>query len=572
MEKSAILHIPMSHYAYGVDEEHVTIRLRAKREDLKSCDLYFGDRSCRQTPVIFTKAPMQLKHRTSLYDFFEVTLEKPYKRLCYYFLISDGTEELYYYGDCFCKETVDDRSEYFQLPFNHRADIVNPPKWASHAMIYNIFPDSFATGRRMISEKPTELEWEGQKTTGKLGGTLRGIIENVDYLEELGVNAIYINPIFAAGEYHKYDLLDYYHIDPCFGTNEEFALLVDVYHTHGIKVIIDGVFNHCGWKFFAFEDVVQNGEASKYKDWFYGLQYPVVRPEDPEAYPNYDCFGYERMMPKLNLDNPETANYFIEVGRYWIREFHIDGWRLDVASEINDGFWRAFHKAVKEENPEAILIGEVWESAGHWLDGTIFDSTMNYDFRKHCRRFFAERTIDAMEFTDRVTDMLMRYREQTVYAQLNVLDSHDVSRFLSVCHEDEKLYALALVFQMTFPGMPSVFYGDEQGITGILEKDYRHPMIWDKRNPLFSFFQKLLSLRKGEEVLQTGDFHTVLDEVSDCMYVYERADATDRIRIYLNAGDACKPVEVSETYEVLLQDGYEDGTLSGKGYLILKRK
>lgn len=152
-------------------------------------------------------------------------------------------------------------------------------------------------------------------------------------------------------------------MDPCFGTNEDFKELVDTFHENGIRVIIDGVFNHCGWKFFAFEDVVRKGEKSQYKNWFYGLTFPVIRPDDPEEYPGYECFGYERMMPKLNTANPEVEEYFCRVGRYWVEKFHIDGWRLDVASEVNDGFWRRFRREVKKINPEAILIGEVWESA-----------------------------------------------------------------------------------------------------------------------------------------------------------------------------------------------------------------
>lgn len=228
---------------------------------------------------------------------------------------------------------------------------------------------------------------ERQITHGKLGGTIRGITENLDYIRDLGFNCIYINPIFVAGEYHKYDLIDYFHIDPCFGTDEDFRNLVSTCHALGMRVIIDGVFNHVGWHFFAFEDVIEKGETSAYKDWFYGLQFPVQRPATGDEYPTYECFGYERMMPKTNTENPEVIRYFCDVGQYWVREFDIDGWRLDVASEINDAFWRAFRAAVKEAKPDCLLIGEVWESAQHWLNGDMFDSTMNYDFRKHCRRF-----------------------------------------------------------------------------------------------------------------------------------------------------------------------------------------
>ena len=264
IEKSAILHIPMSQYAYGIDKNRVTIR----HDDLDECVLYYGDRACRLTPVIFSEQKMVKVIECERFDYYEAVLEKPYKRLNYYFKLISGDENWLYYGDCFMKDTVDDRSEYYQLPFNHRDDIVKPPIWAKNAVIYNIFPDSFATSKSYISKQSSEQDYKGNKVRGKLGGTLKGITENVDYLKRLGVNAIYINPIFAAGEYHKYDLLDYYQVDPCFGTNEDLKELVDVYHKNGLKVIIDGVFNHCGWNFFAFDDVVKNGTESKYKDWF----------------------------------------------------------------------------------------------------------------------------------------------------------------------------------------------------------------------------------------------------------------------------------------------------------------
>mgnify|MGYP004506853745 FL=1 len=570
MNKSAILHIPMSQYAYGIDENHVTIRIRTGKDDIKKCILYFGDRACRQTPVIFTKVCMQIVASSELFDYYEVTLENPYKRICYYFELDDGIEKLLYYGDVFCEHPVDDRSEYYQLPFNHRADIVRPPEWVKKAVIYNIFPDSFASSKNFISGRGSVKEYNGIKVNGKLGGTICGITDNVSYLRNLGVNAIYINPIFTAGEYHKYDLIDYFHIDPCFGTDEDFLKLVDVFHKNGIRVIIDGVFNHCGWKFFAFEDVVKNGEKSKYRDWFYGLQFPVVRPSNGEDYPNYECFGYERLMPKLNTANKEVQDYFCNVGTYWIEKFHIDGWRLDVASEINDKFWMAFRDAVKKANSEAVLIGEIWESAGHWLDGKMFDSAMNYDFRKHCRRFFAEESIDAAEFDSRVTDMRMRYRTQTVFSQLNVLDSHDVSRFLSLCGENREKYKLAIVFQMCFPGMPSVFYGDELGVTGISEDEYRQKMPWGKKDELQKFFEKMIGLRLTHKALTEGSYHTLTAEKTGRMYGFERSYEKEHIRIYLNMGE--KKILQAETIgqTILYSEKYENDELLQYGFVIAK--
>lgn len=585
MNRSAILHIPMSEYAYGIDEEHVAFRLRCARGDLQKCILHFGDRACRQTPVIFTGQEMYVKASDEYFDYYEVVLDHPYKRINYYFELISEDESILYYGDCFMEDCVDDRSEYYQLPYNHRADIVSVPEWAKDAVVYNIFPDSFATGRAYLSGKPVEKELNGEKVRGKLGGTIRGIAENAGYLKGLGFNAIYINPIFAAGEYHKYDLLDYYQVDPCFGTNEEFKEMVELYHENGMKVIVDGVFNHCGWKFFAFNDVVEKGENSRYKDWFYRLEFPVVRPENGEIYPGYECFGYERMMPKLNTQNPEVIDYFCKVCQYWLREYGIDGWRLDVASEVDDRFWENFYRAAKEVNPEAILIGEVWETARHWLDGKKFDSAMNYDFRKHCRRFFAERSIDAYEFDGRVTNMRMRYRQQTVYTQLNLLDSHDVSRFLSLCGGDERSYKLAVLFQMTFPGIPSVFYGDEKGICGVLEEEYRAPMKWDQaEDALFTFYKKAIGLRREYAALRQGEYRTLNAERGSGLYIYARETDSVTIVIAMNVSDEiCALPELDgikpgfrwegtggvQTGQLLWQEGFDRGKLAPMGWALV---
>ena len=393
--------------------------------------------------------------------------------------------------------------------------------------------------------------------------------ENAGYLQDMGINCVYLNPIFAAGEYHKYDLLDYYHVDPCFGGDEAFRAMVDELHKRGIRVIIDGVFNHCGWNFFAFDDVVRNQELSKYKDWFYHLNFPVVRPDDPRTYPTYACFGYERMMPKLDTSNPEVRDYFAEVGAYWVREFNIDGWRLDVASEVDDGFWRVFRSAVKTVNPKVLLIGEVWESAGHWLGGDMFDSTMNYDFRKHCRRFFGERSIDAAQFSGRITNMLTRYRIQMLPAQLNLLDSHDVSRFLSLCGGDLRTYRLAVLFLLSFVGMPTIFYGDELGIEGVSEEEYRAPMPWrDGDMALRTFFQKAIAMRHALVPLRWGSFRTLYAEPGSGLLAFARHFDKESVTVVLNCSpDAAElPALPGTVYWV---EGLEGRMLTGFGFAIL---
>lgn len=568
MKLDAILHIPMSEYCHGLDEKRIVYRLRCARDDLKKVTLAYGDTACRVTPIIFTPVPMEKVASDARYDYWQVIVDSPYNRVYYYFLLDDGETTKLYYGDVFADQHVIDRSQYFKLPFNHRADIAKVPDWVHDAVVYNIFPDSFATSHQHISLEPTKMDYHGQTVNGKLGGTLRGVAENVDYLKDLGVNCVYVNPIFAAGEYHKYDLLDYFHVDPCFGGDEAFREMVNVLHANGIRIIIDGVFNHCGWHFFAFDDVVKNQENSKYCDWFYHLEFPVERPDTPEIYPSYACFAYERMMPKLDTAKPVVQNYFCEVGRYWVREFGIDGWRLDVASEVDDGFWRAFRKAVKEENPEALLIGEVWETAKHWLQGDMFDSAMNYDFRKHCNLFFAERNMDAFEFSGRITDMLMRYKLQITPAQLNLLDSHDVSRFLSLCNGDTQRYKLALVFMMTFIGMPTIFYGDELGIQGVLEEEYRHPMPWNGGDrALHSFVKKVIAMRHELTPLRRGVFRMLRAEKGSRLLAFERVLDGHTVTVYINNNDApfSLPSEIGAVY---MSEGLSDGVLSSRGFAV----
>lgn len=566
MKLDAILHIPMSEYAHGLDEKHIVYRLRCAKDDLRGVTLYYGDTACRTTPILFTPVEMEMVAGSELHDYWQVNVNSLYDRVYYYFELYDDQDTVLYYGGIFTDHLVDDRSQYFKLPINHRADIVTIPDWVHDAVVYNIFPDSFATGYRNVSGKPGRSVHKGCEVQGKLGGTLDGVTANVNYLKDLGVNCVYLNPIFAAGEYHKYDLLDYFHVDPCFGGDSAFRKMVNTFHKNGLRVIIDGVFNHCGWNFFAFDDVIRSQEKSKYRDWFYHLEFPVTRPQDPQSYPDYACFAYERMMPKLNTANPDVREYFCNVGQYWIEKYDIDGWRLDVASEVDNRFWRAFRDRVKAIKPDALLIGEVWESANHWLQGDMFDSAMNYDFRKHCELFFAREQIDAAAFAGRVTEMIMRYRVQTVPAQLNLLDSHDVSRFLSLCDGDTDRYRLAVLFMMAFIGMPTVFYGDEQGVQGVTEEEYRCSMPWKEGNEsLYVFFKTAIAMRHDLVALGRGDFHMLCAERDSRLLAFTRAYQRQAVTVCINAGPkkAALPKLNGSLY---WSAGLEGGELEGYGF------
>lgn len=564
MNKSAILHIPESQYAFASDETTMTIRLRAAAGDLTGCTLYYGDRACTKSPVEFSPLPMKLAGKDELFDYYDITFHSPFNRVCYYFKLEREEEWSYYYSDQFSKDlpdfildgvVIEGRSEYFQYPIILREEILDVPDWFKTAIVYNIFPDSFASGKQRIDQHERQLTLDnGLVSKSRLGGTIKGITENLDYIQEMGFNCIYLNPIFTAGEYHKYDLLDYYHIDPCLGTDEDFKELVEKLHDRNMHIIIDGVFNHCSWYFFAFEDVVKHGEKSEYKDWFYELKYPVLRPEDSSEIPGYSCFAYERKMPKLNTSKREVQEYFTAVCRHWIREYHIDGWRLDVANEVDKNFWRAFRNAAKEENPDTVLIGEVWENAQTWLRGDAFDSTMNYDFRRHCRDFFALEKIDAYQFAGAIDKMLLRYPANVTCGQLNLLDSHDVPRFLSLCKDDNRRWRLAFIFLMLCPGIPSMFYGDEKQISGITEAEYRSPMPWEKsKDNLESFVKCIIEIRK--QYTKAGlDYQVITAEKGGRMFAFSRQYEQGTLLICMNAGEQENKLD-TQVKQILLEDG-----------------
>ena len=282
-----------------------------------------------------------------------------------------------------------------------------------------------------------------------------------------------------------------------------------------------------------FLDVLKNGEKSEYCNWFYKLNFPVVY----DTIPNYEAFAYVKEMPKLNTGNQEVIDYFCKVGRYWIREADIDGWRLDVANEINHDFWRAFKKAVKEEKDDIFLIGEIWEDSTIWLMGDQFDSTMNYTFSYICREFFAKKIISVSQFDQKIHRMNLRYPEMVTRAQMNFLDTHDVSRFFSDCAGDDRKLRLAVLYMMCAVGIPSVFYGDECGITGITEPEYRKTMQWGCEDSLIEFYQKCIKIRKNSKALCTGTYETLICEDKNEIYGFARKTKEETIVVIMNMGE-----------------------------------
>ena len=383
--------------------------------------------------------------------------------------------------------------------------------------------------------------------------SMRPEVEKIDYRSRNGLLFEKLIVSFLADK-SRFKLLSWTGDNYVNGIYDNTNLDPDLHISQHIDSFDVDYYIECKWHHFW-----QKGE----NDYFYEMPEKPAFPEKGKA-PDYLCFAYVPEMPKTNTANPGLRDYFCSVGAHWVKEFDVDGWRLDVANEVDDQFLRAFRNAVKKEKADALVIGEVWENANHYINGNMMDSAMNYDFRRFCGQFFAEKSIDASEFDARVTNLLMRYPRQATYAQLNLLDSHDVSRFLTVCREDLDKMELAVLFQMTFVGMPSIFYGDEKGLVGKSEQEYRRPMEFDVDSPLEDVYRKLIAVRKEHESLCDGEYETLLSDGK--AYGYRRYDEKESVSVYLNNGE--KSLSVPDEGRIIISKNYADGKLSENGYVI----
>src|SRR4030066_2080464 len=270
------------------------------------------------------------------------------------------------------------------------------PKWVKDTVFYQIFPDRFYNGNNQ-NDLPSTVPWNYKPTRKNFfGGDLEGIIKKLPYLDKLGINAIYLTPIFKAPSNHKYDTEDYFSIDPYFGDIDTFKILLKTAHSKDIKIIIDGVFNHTGDNYWAFKDVMKNEKNSPYIDWYFINIFPLIK----KPKPNYVTFGDAYFLPKLNINNLEVKRYILNVVKFWT-EMGIDGWRLDVPFMVAHSFWKEFRTLVKKINPNAYLVGEIWKNAKPWLLGDEFDGSMNYRLRDVIIKYFIKNEINTKEFDNK---------------------------------------------------------------------------------------------------------------------------------------------------------------------------
>lgn len=423
------------------------------------------------------------------------------------------------------------------------------PEWVRDAVFYQIFPDRFYNGDKKNDPEDT-VNWADEPTTTNFfGGDLSGIVKKISYLEDLGVNALYLNPVFKSPSNHGYDTEDYYAIEPRLGTTETLKKLVGELHKRGIKLILDGVFNHCGLGFFAFQDLIKNGACSEYRDWFF-VNFPVR--QDPT--PNYRCWRGVPSMPEFNTDNPETRNYLLRVVKYWIEHADIDGWRLDCVEYMDPQFVKEITETARRAKPTAYVVGEVMGIGTPWLKGKCLDAVMNYQLRDLLLDFVGG--VDAQKFEQRLYALEMTCPPHAKDVMFNLIGSHDKPRFLTF--SDLKKMKLAVVFQMTYPGAPVVYYGDEIGMEGGEDPECRRTFCWDKKTQnrdLRTFYRELIRLRRENESLRRGDFKVVHTDNAFCFIRELRKEA---IMVLLNNSADDKRVKIP------MENAWELKTISGE--------
>ncbi|MCJ0549089.1 glycoside hydrolase family 13 protein, partial [Enterococcus cecorum] len=451
---------------------------------------------------------------------------------------------------------------FFQMPYINEADIYPTVDWMKNAVFYQIFVDRFSRGDFQKEDNYIDLDWGSKPTpTNFAGGDLKGIIQKLPYLQELGINAIYLTPIFLSPSNHKYDIIDYYKVDPQFGSEDDLFNLVQKAHRLGMKVILDAVFNHCSMLSKEFQDVIRKGKESAYYDWF------IIHGDFPDVEnANYECFATCNYMPKWNTSNSEVQDFLTNVGIHWIKKYDIDGWRLDVSDEVSHQFWRHFRLAVKQEKADCVLIGENWHHANSFLRGDQFDSIMNYAFTKICLDCFAENKLTAKETSNRLNSIFMRYSLQTNQMNLNLLDSHDTHRIFTELKGDENKFLAALALSFVFVGTPCIYYGTEIAMEGGYDPDSRRTFEWNREKWNLSLFEKIKAIIRLKKfpVLQDGD---ILIKHIENQLIICRTFKDKQLTFQMNLSTKTEPILVADK-EILSNGKTENNQLDSFGFYI----
>lgn len=502
MNKQAILHIQDSSYCFPVSQNEMVLRVRTACDDIDFVKIVYESKYVIGRSQ--KSADMEKAYSDGVFDWYEITLKLDDTRLAYVFKIGAGDESFWFSEDGLA-ETYDFKLGYynfFQYPYINEADIVRPVEWMKNAVFYQIFVERFNRGIADKDDSYINMRWGDKPTpTSFAGGDIPGITAKLDYLKELGISALYLTPVFKSISNHKYDISDYYEVDPAFGSNHDLKTMVEECHKRGIRVVLDAVFNHVSERLAQFRDVKEKGRNSEFFDWFviYGDSVDLKNC-------NYETFADCRYMPKLNTSNKCVQDFLTGIAVHYITEYDIDGWRLDVSDEISQDYWRTFRRAVKAAKSDAVIIGENWHDAYRNLRGDQYDSIMNYAFTKAALDYFANGSKDALATARKLNELLIRNKDGVNRMMLNLLDSHDTHRFFTCVNENRAVVKEALAMLFFYMGTPCIYYGTEILMPGGYDPDCRRCMDWDKVLPgrgyddVIELIRDLAAFRHDERV------------------------------------------------------------------------
>ena len=506
MNFAAISHISGTLDICPRDDGTLQVRIRTGRHDFcQVCLLY----TCNkfnwwqgQERLVMT-----LAFTDSDFDYYHAVLPLTDTRFAYIFELTQPDGRVLYYSEEGLTSSYDHTFAYFtyfQYTSLFDCDRMSVPSWVPGVCAYQIFPERFAIGDTTKDRRYINAAWGAlPEPKSFYGGDLEGIRQHLPYLRELGVTLLYLTPVFCSISNHKYDIYDYENVDPAFGGNEALRRLIADAHAHGIRIMLDGVFNHCSNRHPFFKDVKKNGRLSPYYDWFF-----IDGDRPDEAKGNYRMFGQVDYMPKLNTGHPEVIRYFSGVAARWMREYGVDAWRLDVSDELSHRFLRAFRDQVTAVCPEALIIGEDWHACARCLNGDEYDGVMNYALTKACLDLLVFGTISPAVFRDRLVRLYHRQSSAAAEKMLNLLDSHDTDRFLTRVRADARRYRAAAAMLFFYPGIPCVYYGDEIGLEGGYDPDCRRCFDWNADHwdtETQTLIRRLMQLKK-EPALAHGQF------------------------------------------------------------------
>lgn len=581
MDLGCIYHRSRDNMCYAKNQDELVISIQTGKdvdkvylnyEDPMTAEEFGGPWCWKGRPVEMTDMKLLAQHK-----WWSITVTPPYKRCGYFFELHCKDEVFFLLEDGFYTNDnlvlENHRIQYFTFPWMNPADINVTPDWVKDTVWYQIFPERFCNKDNTLPKKDI-LPWtKGAVDNSQFyGGDLPGITSKIPYLQDLGVTGIYLTPIFEASSTHKYDTIDYRRIDPAFGTEEDFRLMVEKSHAAGIRVMLDGVFNHSGYFFPFWQDVLRNGPQSRYWNWFMVNKWPFDQ-NDPWTYDGkYYSFHFTAHMPKLNTNNDEVIEYFVSTCEYWAKEFGIDGFRLDVAHEVSHKFNKVLRSRLKAINPDFYILGEIWHDSIPWLRGDEFDSVMNYPFQNAVMDFWNKKNADRHDFEYGINRCYTMYMEQTSLVLFNLLDSHDTQRLRNAMPDTDSFYqALAILY--TMPGSPCVFYGTEIAMPGGPDPDCRRCMPWDDIeagmcDASIQTLRELITLRNSEPLCRCPEVAFPESDAPDRVIIYTRGDGAQKLTVCINSDTA--PVSVPEG-TVLVSRKTENGQILPGGYCIVKR-